>query len=35
MVYYYDSMATYGIIYYKTKSTFVRWVIEVRGFEQT
>lgn len=34
MIYHYDSMASYGIINHKTKSTLVRRVVEVRGFDR-
>jgi hypothetical protein len=35
MIYHYDSMASYGLIHRKTKSTPVRRVVEVSGFGQT
>ena len=35
MIYHYDSIASYKIIYYKIKSTLVRRVAEVSGFGQT
>jgi len=35
IIYHYDSIATPRIIHRKTKSTLVRRVVEVRGFEQT
>jgi hypothetical protein len=35
MIYYYDSMASHGIIHRKIKSTPVRRVVEVSGFGQT
>ena len=35
MIYHYDSLAAHGVIHRKTKSTLVRRVVEVRGFEQT
>ena len=34
MIYYYDSMASHGIIHRKTKSTPVRRMVEVSGFGQ-
>jgi hypothetical protein len=35
MICHYDSRASHGIIHRRTKSTPVRRVVEVRGFEQT
>jgi hypothetical protein len=35
MIYHYNSIASYGIIHYKIKSTLVRRVVEVSGFGQT
>jgi hypothetical protein len=35
MIYHYDSIASYRIIYCKIKSTLVRQVVEVSGFRQT